>query len=258
MAHLIYGRMNISYKLIVCNNVTPQLYYSIMDMDDLPDTNQSSSDDDCPCEFEDHPYDSPSEDSINDDEVVDLDFSVFSMADHSSQCDTASIDTSPSVNSVGANQYLPNIPNSSDVDTENNTDWCSCGHCSPCSLIEAVCCQDRPEVRDFMQCDGECITDQTFFQGQLLSEDGLQYNRVMYASTISDYEERRKYLERDFDNRMRRQLCYRNFVLFINRGHPIGRGNRVVIPRCVVTEIRRQYCDPNGQYIGFIDSLNNA
>ena len=96
------------------------------------------------------------------------------------------------------------------------------------------------------------------FQNQLLLEDGLQYNRVMYESTISDFKERKKYLAKDFENRMRRQLCYRNFVVFINRGHPIGHGNRVVTTICVVTEIRRQYPNPNGQYIGFIESLNNT
>ena len=137
-------------------------------------------------------------------------------------------------------------------------DWCSCGQCSPCPIIEAVCCNDRPDVRDFIPVDGDCITNQAFFQGQLLSEDGLQYNRVLYASTISDFDARRKYLERDFDNRMRRQLCYRNFVIFINKGYPIGRGNRVVIPRCVVTQIRRQYPDAEGHYVGFIESLDRA
>ena len=39
----------------------------------------SSSDDEGPCDFEDHPYSSPGEDSDNDNKIVEMDFSVFSM-----------------------------------------------------------------------------------------------------------------------------------------------------------------------------------
>ena len=139
----------------------------------------------------------------------------------------------------------------------SSTHWCSCGHCSPCPPKEAVCCHDKPEVQDFMESSRGCITEQTFFQAQLMSEEGLQYNRMLFASIINDHEARKKYLEQVFDNGKRRHLCYRNFLIFMNRGQPIGRGNRVVLPQCVVAKIRERYPDPSGKYVGFSDSMDN-
>ena len=53
-----------------------------------------------------------------------------------------------------------------------------------------------------------------------MSEEGLQYNRMLFASIINDHEARKKYLEQVFDNGKRRHLCYRNFLIFMNRGQP--------------------------------------
>jgi hypothetical protein len=41
----------------------------------------SSSDNEGPCDFEDHQYSSPSEDSDNDNKIVEMDFAVFSIED---------------------------------------------------------------------------------------------------------------------------------------------------------------------------------
>ena len=43
----------------------------------------------------------------------------------------------------------------------------------------------------------------------------------------------------------------------MNRGQPIGSGNRVVLPQCVVAKIRERYPDPSGKYVGFSDSMDN-
>ena len=48
-----------------------------------PDRTRSSSSNDNNsdvCNFDDHPYNSPDEDSDNDDEIVEMNFSAFSMA----------------------------------------------------------------------------------------------------------------------------------------------------------------------------------
>ena len=57
--------------------------------------------------------------------------------------------------------------------------------------------------------------------------------------------------------REQRHLCYRNFLIFMNSGQPIGRGNRVVLPQSVVAKIREQFPDPSGKYVGFSDSMGN-
>ena len=51
--------------------------------------------------------------------------------------------------------------------------------------------------------------------------------------TQRDHEARQKYLDQYFDNGTRSHLCYSNFLIFANRGQPIGRGNRFAA-MCVV------------------------
>ena len=136
-------------------------------------------------------------------------------------------------------------------------DWFKCGQCSPCISTDAVCCHDRPEVMDSMGFDKRCITDEMFFKTHLLSEEGLQYNRLILASMIKNNASRQKYLDREFDNTLRRHLCYRNFLVFVNKGQPLGKNNRVVLPQCVVEKIRNKYPDPDGIYTGFCDAAEN-
>ena len=195
-------------------------------------------------DYHDHPYSSPSRDSENDDRMCEFDFSEFTMG--SEDCVSAYSVAGHSNSEVELPRTSLPLP---------GDDWCFCGNCSNCPQREAVCCNSMSELNEFIQ-SGQCITDESFFKLQLLSEEGLQYNRIMFASSILCNEERRKYLDRAFDNGMKRHLCYRNFVLFINRGQPIGRGNRLVLPRCVIERIRQEYPDPDGQYRGFDNGVN--
>ena len=123
------------------------------------------------------------------------------------------------------------------------------------TLKEALCYQDRPEIIELLGVNENCITCQSLFNVQLMSEDGLRYNRLIIASMIKDFGSRTKFLERNFDNTLKRHLCYRNFVAFTNGGQPMGRHNRVVIPRCVVNKIRVKYPDENEFYTGFSDPV---
>ena len=147
----------------------------------------------------------------------------------------------------------------SDLDDEflvESLDWCNCDKCSVSPRREAVCCHDRPEIVNLMNSD--CITEENFFLYQLMCEEGLQYNRLIFASQIRDDGERQKYLDKDFDNDMKRHICYRSFLVVVNGGHPIGRGVRVVLPQCVLTRIRRQYPNPRGIYKGFQPAVGSA
>ena len=47
-------------------------------------------------------------------------------------------------------------------------------------------------------------------------------------------------------NGFKRQMLYRNFVHVMCRGYPLGKKNRVVLYRCVVTKIREKY--PKDEY----------
>ena len=53
----------------------------------------------------------------------------------------------------------------------------------------------------------------------------------------------------DYSPASYRKAAYRRFILY-HHGY-LGRGNRKVIPSCVVLEIRHWYPSPSGVYMGF-------
>lgn len=52
-----------------------------------------------------------------------------------------------------------------------------------------------------------------------------------------------------------RHFAYRNYVDYMHG--KLGRGNRRVIPACVVAFIRDRWPSPDGNYVGFQDSDNH-
>ena len=106
---------------------------------------------------------------------------------------------------------------------------------------------------DFMDSNGGCITEASFLQAQLLSDDRLQHNRLIFASLIKDFAAREKFLDREFDNRLKRHLSYKNFIFFVNRRQPLRRNNLLVFPCCIVTIIGERCPDQNGWYIWCYD-----
>ena len=127
------------------------------------------------------------------------------------------------------------------------------------SEIEAVCCNDRPEIMELLPEPGHCVTHLDFFRQQLMSDDSLTYNRLILASTIKSETARQQYLSKEFTNRLKRHLAYRTYLVIVNNSCPLGRYNRVVIPRCVVSKIREKYPEVSDSlYTGFIDVQNNA
>ena len=92
------------------------------------------------------------------------------------------------------------------------------------------------------------------------SEPGSStYNRLILASTIKSETARQQYLSKEFTNRLKRHLAYRTYLVIVNNSCPLGRYNRVVIPRCVVSKIREKYPEVSDSlYTGFLDVQNNA
>ncbi|XP_078335855.1 uncharacterized protein LOC111133080 [Crassostrea virginica] len=128
-------------------------------------------------------------------------------------------------------------------DRRINTFWCECGACqSMRTVAECVCCVETQAV-NFMResSDLECITHhQTFI-------DNCLNVRVLEVS-LHDYIQRDGPLD---DNEpiheVYRHIAYRRFVLWI--WHKLGKGNRKVLPACVVSRIRQSF--PSETYTGF-------
>ena len=189
--------------------------------------------------FAGHPYSSPSSSEHDDeDKEIELDFSVFCGIDLN---DNPSRETRPSESpSLTDDPFSGQVP-----------DWCKCGNCvGGCTELEAVCCNDNPDVMSRLENSGACITDNIFFN-HITSEEGIEYSRALEGANIVNSWLREGYLSTAFTNNLKRNLSYRNFVTWINMNIPMGRGNRMVIPRCVVLKIRRSYPEVDHNYAGF-------
>ena len=116
--------------------------------------------------------------------------------------------------------------------------------------LEAVCCNDNPDVMSRLENSGACITDNIFFN-HITSEEGIEYSRALQGANIVNSWLREGNLSTAFTNNLKRNLSYRSFVTWINMNIPMGRGNRMVIPRCVVLKIRRSYPEVDHNYAGF-------
>ena len=86
------------------------------------------------CDLEDLPYSSPSEDSENDDELIDMDFSEFCMEENERTSSTS--DTNDDVN-ASVSSVQP------ERDGKDVNAWFRWGHCTPCTQSEALCCVNR-------------------------------------------------------------------------------------------------------------------
>lgn len=118
--------------------------------------------------------------------------------------------------------------------TREQAPWCQCRICRPMKWEqENVCCKKRT-----------CITSYTSFSNICLDRDILE---VCIKARCNIGAE-------DFNFSMEsfRKADYRQYVLW-TYGH-LGRGNRRVIPACVVRMIRQTYPAPDGRYMGFRNS----
>ena len=113
-------------------------------------------------------------------------------------------------------------------------EWCKCHVCRPMpNEIENVCCKRVA-----------CITRFQAFNNICLDRDILEVCMKARCDIRAD--------EFNFSVESFRKAAYRQFVLW--RFGKLGRGNRRVVPSCVVLSIRRMYPSADGQYMGYRNS----
>lgn len=121
----------------------------------------------------------------------------------------------------------------------NGVPWCICGHCvddDRMKDIERKCCRQK-----------RCITRTDRCQWMVIDSD----NVGTAARSHSDVTARRPNL----DNRNLRHTAYRQYLMW--QFGNLGKGNRVVIPSCVVWLIRTKWPAPDGKYTGYKPPKNN-
>lgn len=113
----------------------------------------------------------------------------------------------------------------------NSLSWCICGRCRNMEHPnENVCCRKSP-----------CITTIDSFEMLVLQRDVLSVAIVHRSDTFGD--------DPEYTLRSYRKAAYCQWSLW-QHGY-LGRGNRRVIPSCVVWAVCEKYPDPDGQYLGF-------
>jgi len=112
--------------------------------------------------------------------------------------------------------------------------WCICGVCRPMDTEqENICCKKRV-----------CITSYNTFTNICLDRDILEVCIKARCDIRAD----------DFNFSMEsfRKAGYRQYAMWTYG--KLGRGNRRVLPACVVLMIRRAYPAPDGRYMGYRNS----
>ncbi|XP_058957973.2 P2X purinoceptor 7-like [Pocillopora verrucosa] len=134
-----------------------------------------------------------------------------------------------------------------------NREWCSYGNCQEMPTEnECICCQEMDVLGDRLDLEGnklQCITEHGSFGPVCLLAD------VLRTALVGMHQVRNDRLEDYPSNESMRLAGYRQFTWWTyNR---LGKGNRRVIPSCVVASIRRNYPDAAGNYTGFKDAEDN-
>jgi len=135
----------------------------------------------------------------------------------------------------------------SSVNRIGNTGWCKCEKCEKETReIDCLCCQEVAALNlkfDISKMD--CITDSDEFKTLCLNKAVLE--NVLTGLHVS----RGDYLEKISSNRSFRYAAYKQFVWWIFK--TLGKGNRRVIPSCVIWKIRNAFPETNKHYILYCD-----
>ena len=85
-----------------------------------------------------------------------------------------------------------------------------------------------------------------------MNKDGLMYSRYLYSLNIQDTDKRDKFLRKILKNKQLRFLAYKTFVNILSC-QDLDRNVRYILPACVVTKIREQFPNPDGEpYTGYV------
>ena len=148
-----------------------------------------------------------------------------------------------------------NETSSNDATSENendqlgrvgNKDWCQCSQCKrEIQEIDSLCCTEVPAIMEDKFEGKKYITLAHEFELLCLNKT------ILKNVLVGLHETRRDPLEnyKDLQNRSLRFAAYKQFIWWIFQH--LGKGNRRVIPSCVVSRPTRKLPEADGQYTQF-------
>ena len=127
-----------------------------------------------------------------------------------------------------AKTLLQGPPEEPGPSNNNELPWCICNKCHAMPTAdENVCCHKRP-----------CVSIMGWFETVVLNRDGLSVAIEARSDIYAD--------DPEYNPASYRKAAYWQFILW-QHGH-LGRGNRRVVPSCVVWSIRSKYPAPDGGF----------
>ena len=130
------------------------------------------------------------------------------------------------------------------TDHQHQTDQGSQSHLSLTGGSVATADKCREPLKTYVVKKRDCVTLAQRFYKLCLDPDILQLCILNRADIRND--------PADNSTRQFRKAAYRQFIL--DKYGYLGRGNRKVVPSCVVWKVHSRYPSPTGVYMGFRDS----
>ena len=109
--------------------------------------------------------------------------------------------------------------------------WCKCGVCVAMPDPDHNKCCERVV----------CVTSYQIFRKICIDRDILKLQIMARCDLQAELM--------DFTTNSMRKAAYQQFVLW--KHGRLGRGNRRILPSCVLKMVLKSYPDPNYQYMGF-------
>ena len=130
-----------------------------------------------------------------------------------------------------ANMLSEGDPEPAPPEPENAGPWCVCGVCRRMpSKEENVCCKKRT-----------CVTSYVMFNTICIDREVLQLAIRARCDICAD--------KLDYSTQSYQNPAYWQYTWW--KYGKLGRGNRKILPSCVVLSIRQGYPAPDGNYMGF-------
>ena len=114
---------------------------------------------------------------------------------------------------------------------DGSPEWCKCAHCQEMeTIIENKCCGFK-----------KCVTTYRLFGKCCFDKDCLMLSIKAWVDMRAD--------EHNLESNNYGKAEYQQFTLW--KYGRLGKGNRRVLPSCVVWAVRREYHSRDGVYMGY-------
>ncbi|XP_066921085.1 P2X purinoceptor 7-like [Clytia hemisphaerica] len=129
-----------------------------------------------------------------------------------------------------------------------NLAWCKCYECvigDTFVLDECMCCHEFNLLAEKLETN-KCITKHEDFKMLMLNP------KVLEVSFVRHRRHKRIYKRiTQMTNKQLRYTAYRQYTAWSHYFETLGKNVRVVVPSCVVKEIRNAFPEASGKYVGF-------